>query len=144
MSYIDEDNEEAKPKKVWTFSTNMAVCADKLYTLKAKRKKAQAVANELKEEETALTEHIIKTLPMSEATGIAGKLATISIEKKEIVVVKDWAAFYKHLLKTKAVELLNKAVNSKAVQERWNAGKTVPGTDKFTKKVVSVTKRKGK
>lgn len=143
MSYQDE---EEKPKKVWNFPTNMAVCADRYYTLQQKRYKAQAVVSALAEEEHALGDHIIQRLPTSKATGIAGKLAGIAIEKKEIPQVKDWQKFYAHILKTKSFDLLNRAVNAKAVKERWAAGKTVPGTDKFIRKVISVHKlsKKGK
>jgi len=137
MGYQEE---EEKPKKEWKFPTNMAECADRYYTLQKKRYKAQAAVKVLAEEENALEEWIIVKLPVSKATGIAGKIARISVDKKEIPQVKDWPKFYAYLHKNKAYDLLNRALNAKAVKERWAAGKTVPGTDKFIRKVVSVNK----
>lgn len=144
MSYHD-DEQEAVPKKEWVFPSSLATCVDKYYTLQQKRYKAQAVVKTIALEENALEEHILKTLPVGDRTGVAGKVARVSIELKEIPQVKDWPKFYAHILKTKSFELLNKAVNSKAVKERWKSGKTVPGTDKFIRKVLSVHKvTKGK
>lgn len=143
MSYQDK---EEQPKKVWNFPANMANCADLYYTLQQKRYKAKHIMDAFAEEENALEDHIISKLPASKATGIAGKIARVSIVKKERVEVKDWTKVYAHILKTKDFGLMNRAINTKAVRERWAVGKKVPGTDKYTFKEVSVNKisKKGK
>ena len=52
--------------------------------------------------------------------------------------------FYAHLKKTGDFELLNRALNRAAVNERWAAHKQVPGVGKFHVKKVSCTKLGGK
>lgn len=71
--------------------------------------------------------------------GVTGKYGRVEVKSKEIATVADWAKFYKYIAKNGEFDLLNKAVNQKAVQERWEQKKQVPGVGKFTKKVVSLT-----
>jgi hypothetical protein len=71
--------------------------------------------------------------------GVTGRQARVEIKSKEIATVEDWSKFYKYIAKRQEFDLLNKAVNQKAVQERWEQKKQVPGVGKFTKKVVSLT-----
>lgn len=93
-----------------------------------------------------LEEWFIQNLPMSDAKGITGQRSRVEIKKKDIATVMgdDWTTFYAHIKKTGAFELLNKAINQKAVQERWAQHKEVPGVTKFTRKVVSLTTVKSK
>jgi hypothetical protein len=72
--------------------------------------------------------------------GVTGKFGRVEIKTKEVPTVVDWAKFYAHLAKKKEFELLNKALNGKAVKERWENGKEVPGVGKFSRKSVSLTR----
>lgn len=76
--------------------------------------------------------------------GVTGKVGRVEIKSKEIASVEDWTKFYGHIAKKKEFDLLNKAVNQKAVQARWEENKQIPGVGKFVKKVVSLTAVKGK
>lgn len=119
---------------------SLAACADLLYTTKQARLAADKVAEELKKKEAAIEEHIIANLPKSDATGIAGKVARASIVVKTIPIVKDWDAFYAYIKKNNAFELLQRRLSEGAIQERWDAKKTVPGVDTFKRSKVSLTK----
>lgn len=80
----------------------------------------------------------------SDQKGVTGKVARVEVINKEIATAADWTKFYAHVKKKGEFELLNKALNQKAIAERWDAGKEIPGLVKFTKKVISLTKAKGK
>lgn len=120
-----------------------AACADLLYTTREKRLKQQKEVDKLHDLETALSNFFIDKLPKGQ-TGVAGKLALVQVESKAIPQVEDWDAFYKHIKKTGEFELMQRRVSDKAVVERWDDKRTVPGVVRFNAKKVSCTKIKGK
>ncbi|UOF79435.1 D/-alanyl-D/-alanine carboxypeptidase [Caudoviricetes sp.] len=122
------------------FPKTLGACADRVYELRQKRLEAQKVVDALQEEETALREHIINTLPKSEATGAAGKVARVTVVTKQIPQVKDWQAFYAYVKKNNAWDLMQRRLAAAAVTERWEAGKTVAGVEAFTAVTLSVNK----
>ena len=119
-----------------------AARADLLYTVDQIAGQRSKEVDTVKKFVTKLEQWFIQELPTDDATGIAGKLARVSIKSKEIATAADWPTFYAHIKKKGEFELLNKAINQKAVKERWDAGKQVPGLGKFTKKTISLTKVK--
>lgn len=123
---------------------SLATCADMLYTIRETRYKLNKEVDALAEQEAALREHIINNLPKSQATGIAGKLARATIEKKQIIKVDDWDKLQAYIVKNAkkgGFALLQRRVSESAVREIWDGGKTVPGTSAMDISVVSVTKR---
>jgi len=118
----------------------IGACADRLFTVRQQRLDAQKIVDAFQVEETALKDYIIDTLPKSESTGAAGKLARVSVVVKEVPQVKDWDAFYAYVHKNKAYDLLNRALTKASVEARWEAGKEVPGVDHV--KVVTVSMNK--
>ena len=118
----------------------LGACADLLYSLRAERLVQQKIADEMEAQEKALKEHIIKTLPKSQASGVSGKLANVKVEKRQVAQVKDWKKFYAHLKKTGDFELLGRTLKQEAVRERWEARKKVPGVETFDAITVSCTK----
>ncbi len=116
--------------------------ADFLYLADEQRLDAGKRVDAMKKFVSKLEKWFIQNLPDGEATGIAGKVARVQIKQKERPSVMNWDKFYDHIRKNKAFELLNRAVNVKAVKERWENGKEVPGVEKFFYKDVSVTKVK--
>lgn len=134
------DKPVSQKKTVFKFPKTMGACADHLYGLRAKRSAAQKVVDAIEAEEKALREHIIQTLPKSEASGISGKVANVKVVNRVVAQVKNWDQFYNHVLKTKSFDLLQRRVSETAVAERWDAKKKVPGVERFEFPVVSVTK----
>lgn len=122
------------------FPKTLGECADKLYKLREERLATQKVAEELEAEEKALKEHIIQTLPKSEASGVAGKVARVTVVTKQVPQVKDWKKFYAFIKKTGAFELLQRRLTDKAVAERWEVGKAVPGVEPFGVVTISLNK----
>lgn len=115
-------------------------CADLLYTLRAKRLKIQKQADDVKTQETILTEHIINTLPATAQSGVAGKLARVSIQKEDVPKVDDWDKFYAYIAKNKAFELLGRRLKTEAINERLDKEKKIPGIGSITVKSVSINK----
>lgn len=116
--------------------------ADLLYAADEYRLAEGKKVEAMKKFVSKLEKWFIQQLPETDATGVAGKIARVQIKTKERPSVMNWDAFYDHIRKNRAFELLNRAVNTKAVKERWEEGKQVPGVEKFAYKDVSVTKVK--
>lgn len=75
--------------------------------------------------------------------GVTGKQGRVEVKDKEVANVEDWDKLYAHILKAKAFSLLNRALNQKAVKERWEVKKNVPGVKRFIAKTLSLTSVKG-
>ncbi len=124
----------------YKFPKALGACADKLFELRNKRLAEQKKVDEIAAEETALKNHIIENLPKSEASGVAGKLARVTVVTKQVPQVKDWDAFYKYVKKTGSFDLMQKSLTNAAIKERWEAGKEVPGVGHFNAVSVSINK----
>lgn len=124
----------------YKFPKAMGACADKLFELRNKRLAMQKEVDAVAAEETALKNHIIENLPKSEASGVAGKLARVTVVTKQIPQVKDWDAFYKYVKKTGSFDLMQKRLTDAAIKERWEAGKEIPGVEHFNAVSVSINK----
>lgn len=118
----------------------LGACADLLYTMDAERRAAQKLVDAMEDRCKQLRNHIIDTLPKSQAGGIAGKIARVTIVPKTVPKVDDWEKFYGYILKTKDFSLLQRRAGAEAIGERWEAGKTVPGVSKFKAITLSVVK----
>lgn len=119
---------------------SLAACADLLYQTQQKRYDLNKQVKELEKIESELKTHLIDNLPKSDASGIAGKLARVTIVPKVKPVVEDWDAFYKHVKKTGHFDLLQRRLSDPAVNERWDDGKEIPGVGKFNAITVSLNK----
>ena len=113
-----------------------------LYTTRQNRLKLQKEVEELQKLETALNEYFRKSLPKG-TTGVAGKVARVQTDRKEIPQVEDWDAFWKGFNIKRDRDLLQRRLSDSAVKERWDAKKTIPGVIKFGVVTVSVTAVKG-
>jgi hypothetical protein len=93
-----------------------------------------------------LEEHFVDSLKIGEASGVQGLNARVQITESVIPVVEaaNWQKLYSFIARTKSFELLNRAINRAAVQERWEQKKQIPGVSKFHAKKVSCTKLGGK
>lgn len=131
----------SKPaKKTFTFPKTLGACADRIFTLREERKAAQKIVDAIEAEEKALKEHIIQTLPKSQASGVSGKLANVKTITKNVAHVEDWDKFYAHVKKTGSFDLMQKRLSDTAIQERWEGKKVVPGVVPFPVVTISVTK----
>jgi hypothetical protein len=130
---------EPKIKKI-KIPKKLATRADRLYLVRQDRYAAQKAVDSLKAEETALIDSIIDDLPKSEALGISGKVARVTLTKKDFAQVEDWEAVQKYIVKNKAWDLMQKRISDGGIKARWEDGKKVPGVKKFIKVGVSINK----
>ena len=65
---------------------SLGACADRLYELKAEKSAAQKVVEAIEAEETAIKNYIIDELPKSNASGIAGSKARVTVVTKPVPV----------------------------------------------------------
>lgn len=120
----------------------LAACADALYETKQARLAAQKEIEPLTQFEKDLKAHLIDNLPKSKAEGISGKLSNAKIVRKDIPKVEDERKFLAFAKKTGNEDLVKIVPNLEAIQERWDAGKSIPGVGSFTVVTVSSTKLK--
>jgi hypothetical protein len=120
--------------------TTLGACADLFYKTQQRRLALEAEAAKVAKDEAALKEHIINTLPKSDANGITGKLCRVTIRKTLVPTVSDWDQLYAYVLKTKDFSLLERRIGKAAVRERWEARKEVPGVEGFNVVTLSVSK----
>lgn len=129
------------PKKAaFKVPKTIGACADLLYTTRGTRLLIQKDAAALETQEKALKEHIINTLPKSEASGVAGKLARVAVESSEVNQVEDWDKFYAYIKKTGFFHLLGRSIKQEVIDEILASGKKIPGIKKFKVVKVSCTK----
>ena len=121
----------ATAAKTYKFPKALGECADLLYTLKAKRLAGQKLVDEVEAEEKALKAHLINTLPKSEASGVAGKLARVTVVTRDEPIIEDADLFHKYITKTKRWDLMQNRLSPAAVKELWEAGKEVAGVKHF-------------
>lgn len=130
---------DAKPT-VFKLPKTLALCADELYKTREARLALQKQVDELTSRESAIKEHLINNLPKSDASGVAGKLARVTIVTKVIAQVKDWDKLYAYIKKNNAFEFLQRRLTDTAIKERWDNGKEVPGVEPFNAVTVSINK----
>ncbi len=116
-------------------------CADKLYELRQARIEKQREVEALAKQERGLREHIIASLPKSEASGVAGKLARVTVVTKEEPVIKNISVFRRFLRRSKRHDLAYKLrPSAPGIREIWESGEQVPGIEKFTVVTLSLSK----
>jgi hypothetical protein len=122
---------------------SLAAAADLYGITRDKRLALQKEVDAIEADEKALKDHLINSIPKSDATGIAGKVWRVGVTGKDVPVVKNWTLFYEYISKTRTkggFALLSKAVNAKSVAEIWAAGKKVPGVESFHTTSLSLSK----
>lgn len=114
--------------------------ADLLYQVKNERLAAQREMEPLSKFEKELKEHLINTLPKSEANGVAGSVARATIKTKEIPRVADEKKFLAYAKKPGNEDLIKMVPNIEAIEARLEDGKKVPGIEIFKAVTVSLNK----
>ena len=128
--------------KEFKIPKTLAACADRLYVLRQQRLEVERKADEMKTEERALKEHLIETLPKSDANGVEGRVARVRITVKDVPTLEDAAALKRYIRRYGASDLLEvkESLSTKAVRERWKDGKAISGVGVFHAVDVSCTK----
>ena len=120
----------------------LAEKVDKYYTLREARLARQKEADALQEAETELKEDLIRQISKSDASGVAGKIARVSVVTKREPAIKDFEVFMAYVSRRKAWDLLQRRVSAAAIKARWEDGKEIPGIEAFPVVGLSLSKLK--
>jgi len=140
------------PIKKLKLPKSLGACVDLDHRLRTARLDADKLVKAQKAEEDQVKDHIINNVPKGDA-GAVGKEYKGIVYTAPSYQVEDWDKFYAHIKKTGEFDLLNRALNQAAVQERVDAQerprgkrgenwkpKLPPGVKLFTVVKLSVTK----
>lgn len=122
---------------------NLAACVDMAYELRQQRLEESKGIKVIQEKESILKHHLIDTLPVGEASGIAGQIARCAVVTKQVATLKDAEALFAWIKKqpgTTGFRVLTRGLSDDAIRELWDAGKQVPGVEPFTTVGLSLTK----
>ena len=119
----------------------LGACVDLAYQIRADRLEIERKVDAMKKEEKELEEHIFQTFAKADIDKAGGTIATAAITRTVVPNVTDWDQFYKYIMKTKSLDLLERRPSRSAFRERLDAGETVPGVEAFERIGLSLTKR---
>lgn len=122
----------------------MGQCADLLYDTRQARLAAERFAEQIKAEETRISNHIIDNLPKDD-TGAAGKRyrAQVKRDRKWRVNPEQWDKFHKWVAKTGRFDMLQKRLSDAAIAEAMMElpkKQQPPGVEPFDFLKISLTK----
>lgn len=126
--------------KKFKLPKSLAACADLYYKTKQERLAIEKSTEGLREQERTLREHLINSLPKSDASGVAGKVCRVQVVVKPIPKLDDEKKFAKFASKKGNEDLMKHSMNAAAVKERWENGIVVPGIERFNVVDLSVNK----
>lgn len=115
---------------------------DALFKLKAKHKKAQAVADEIDNEVKAATQALMDAMGEVGTGKAASKLGSVTVKVSVVPQVVDWEKFYAFIHKKKYYHLLERRPAVTGCRELFEGGNEVPGVTPFTKHTLLFTPAK--
>lgn len=134
---------EAKPHL--KFPTSLPGCADRYAEVMDKRLAMAKEVEKLAEEEAALKLHIINNLPLSEASGVAGKRASVKVVQKDRVMVTDWDAIQEYAVRNRkkgGFAVFQRRVNDATIKELLEKDKKFKGAELTQYKSLSLSRIK--
>lgn len=129
------------PTNTYKFPQTIGARVDRLAELADRLEDIEAGKKAVQREYDALEANLLETLPKSELDGATGTKAVVRIARTVVPNAEDWEAIYAYVKKNGAWELLQRRLSATACRERWEAGKTIPGIDQFTKVSLRLSKR---
>lgn len=125
---------------------SLGACVDKYQEMRQARLELERKADAMKQLEVQMFEHIVKNIPQGDGGAVGKKFKAVRYIEPQYSI-KDDAAFYEYVRKTNSFDLLNRALNRRAVRERMEDPKFlkrfpkgVPGVQHFNAVKLSITK----
>jgi hypothetical protein len=113
---------------------------EEYFNLRQQRLAVQREADKLEQQEKDLLYSIQTQMSAKKVGTTTYRGYTASIESKPSPVVKDWTLTLDYIRSTGELDMLQKRLTESAVKARWDAGVDIPGVEKGSKYVVTVTK----
>jgi len=140
-------------KKPTPLPKTLAACGDLLYLTRQDRLMVQKDVEAHKDLENRLKEKLINELPKGEASGVAGRVARVSIGTDRVPSLKDWDKLCRWVLKQSEAHkrkktglelepfaVFTRALSKEFIEQSWDNGVEVEGVEPFTVVKVSVNK----
>ena len=106
---------------------------DRLYKLRLKIDDMKSKLSELETKYGTLEQEIIEQIRgegLEPGTKLVGNQASTLFNRRVVYGIEDWNHLGKYILRNRALDLLQRRLNSTAVKERLDDGKKVPGIRK--------------
>lgn len=111
---------------------------DQMWALREKKRALDAQIKVVEADIKALETDMFGLLDAQDTRKAEGKNASVSINESVVCNVEDWDALWPWIAKTKNFHLIQKRVSDPGIRELWSLGKTIPGTQPFTKRTLSL------
>lgn len=131
---------EPSVKLKYKVPKTVGAAIDLLYKVRQDRRVLTKKADDEEKQEKLLQLAILAMFKKSDLEGGKGKVGQGNIVNSDVPTVKDKKKFYAYIKKTGAFDLLQGRLSSEAFRARWDAGKNVPGVEKFQVVKLSITK----
>lgn len=125
---------------------SLGACVDKYHEAREARLAAKRHMEALQEEEQRIYNHILDNIPKGDSGAVGKRFKAIRTEDDKYSIAND-EEFYAFVKRTGGFDLLNRAINQRAVRERLEDPKFVkkfpkgvPGTKSYKVFGLSVTK----
>lgn len=110
-------------------------------TIWALREKKRALNTQLEAVEAEIATQEQALLERMDHEGVdksTGKCASVSVAEHVIGNITDWDEFIKFVKKTGYFHLFQRRITDTACRELWEARKTIPGVEPFTKRKINI------
>lgn len=141
LKITDRSVPEDKPHL--KFPKTLAECADKYAEVMDERLALQKQIDKLAEHEAALKLHIINNLPVSHATGVAGKYALVQVVPKSRIQVTNWDAIIDYAVKNRkkgGFAIFQRRINDATVKEILDKNPKFAGAEAVSYKSLSLSR----
>ena len=112
----------------------------KLKALKIKKESAEKLAKEAASAYEELRLEVLGDMNKDGLESLKSNGLSLSVSKQVVVEVQDWEEYYKYIHRYKAYDLLQRRIGSRAVLDRLESGKKVPGVETKTIRKLNVRK----
>lgn len=117
---------DKKPK----YPKTLGGCVDLYFKTRETRLKIQKEIDRLEALEKGLKEHLISGIHKDDG-GAVGRIGRCERYTDTIPRAAEWPKIYAFIKRTGSFDLLQKRLNDKAVQDRWDDKKIIPGIEAF-------------
>lgn len=138
----DENAKErkAKPTAPLKIPKSLNACVDLYDKIREERLALAKEVSALGEKESELREHLINKINKSDGAGVVGTRKRAIVVTDPVPVIEDEKKFGAFARRKGNEDLLVQKPNMKAIEERWEAGKKVPGVGTFNVVKLSLKK----
>lgn len=117
-------------------------CVDAIYKLDMEITATKKTLKEQEEQRSALAEHVQTVFTKEKITSAKTKNARVEFKPKHRWNAEDWDKIHAYITKNKAWDLMQKRLSDKAIDDRIEDGKKIPGVKKFSYNKMSITEKK--